>query len=214
MLTVHVVILRFLLESSLIVLACFTFSVSASTDDVVVLKAFTAEPEKKWGHILRWYRHIVALGGASANFPAPVAVASAAPAEKAAEKPAEKPAAKAAAPAAAAEDDDVDLFGEETEEEKAANEARKAAAEATKKPAGPVGRSCVILDVKPWGEETDMKELEAQVRSIAQEGLEWKAGQLIPLAFGIKKLQIMCHIGTFLEIRLNPFDDLGGLRRP
>ena len=101
--------------------------------------------------------------------------------------------AAAAASADAEEDDDVDLFGEETEEEKAANEARKKAAEDSKK-AGPVGRSAVILDVKPWGEEIDMKDLEDKVRALSLDGLEWKASKLVPIAFGINALQIMCHI--------------------
>jgi elongation factor 1-beta len=151
-----------------------------------VFSALKAEPEKKWAHILRWYKHIASFGAASASFPAPAAPVAAPVATEAAP-------AKAAPAAAAEDDDDVDLFGEETEEEKAANEARKKAAEETKK-AGPVGRSAVILDVKPWGEETDMAVLESKVRSIATEGLEWKAGQLLPIAFGVKKLQIMCHI--------------------
>ena len=151
-----------------------------------MFEALKAEPEKKWAHILRWYKHIASFGSASASFPAPAAGSAAAPA-KAEEKPA------AAAAPAAEDDDDVDLFGEETEEEKAANEARKKAAEDSKK-AGPVGRSAVILDVKPWGEEIDMKELENKVRAIVLDGLEWKASKLVPIAFGINALQIMCHI--------------------
>ena len=117
--------------------------------------------------------------------------ASAAPAAAAA--PAVDTGAGAGAAEATEEDDDVDLFGDETEEDKAANEARKKAAE-DKPKAGPIGRSAVILDVKPWGEEVDMKELEAKVREISLEGLEWKASKLVPIAFGINALQIMCHI--------------------
>ena len=116
-----------------------------------------------------------------------------APAAAAAAAAAVDTGAGAGASADAEEDDDVDLFGEETEEDKAANEARKKAAEDTKK-AGPVGRSAVILDVKPWGEEIDMKDLEEKVRGIALDGLEWKASKLVPIAFGISALQIMCHI--------------------
>ena len=32
-------------------------------------------------------------------------------------------------------------------------------------------KSRVILDVKPWGDETDMAEMEKQVRSIVKDGL-------------------------------------------
>jgi elongation factor 1-beta len=155
-----------------------------------VFTAVGKEPEKKWANILRWYKHVAALQALNVAFPAP-ATPAAAPAAAATEEA--KPVAKPAAAAAAEEDDDVDLFGEETEEEKAANEARKDAATKTAK-AGPVGRSAVIMDVKPWGEETDMVELEKKVRQIAIEGLEWKASQLLEVAYGVKKLQIMCHI--------------------
>ena len=39
-------------------------------------------------------------------------------------------------------------------------------------------------------DETDMKELEASVRSIEKDGLVWGASKLVPVGFGIKKLQI------------------------
>ena len=35
-----------------------------------------------------------------------------------------------------------------------------------------------------------MKQLEANLRSIEKEGLTWGASTLVPLAFGIKKLQV------------------------
>lgn len=37
------------------------------------------------------------------------------------------------------------------------------------------GKSSVLLDVKPWDDETDMKKLEEAVRSIEMEGLFWGA---------------------------------------
>ena len=39
-------------------------------------------------------------------------------------------------------------------------------------------------------DETDMKELEASVRAIEKDGLVWGASKLVPVGFGIKKLQI------------------------
>ena len=39
-------------------------------------------------------------------------------------------------------------------------------------------------------DETDMKALEAAVRSIEKEGLVWGSSKLVPVGFGIKKLQI------------------------
>ncbi|KAF0300216.1 Elongation factor 1-delta [Amphibalanus amphitrite] len=108
----------------------------------------------------------------------------------------------ASAPAAAKDDDDdddVDLFGSDDEEESAEAERIKAervaayAAKKSKKPAL-IAKSSVLLDVKPWDDETDMAELEKVVRTIEMDGLLWGAGKLVPLAFGIKKLTIMCTV--------------------
>ncbi|KAI9198385.1 hypothetical protein LWI28_014892 [Acer negundo] len=88
------------------------------------------------------------------------------------------------------DDDDVDLFGEETEEEKKAVEELAAFIKAsTKKKES--GKSSVLMDVKPWDDETDMKKLEEAVRSVHMEGLLWGASKLVPVGYGIKKLTIM-----------------------
>ena len=39
-------------------------------------------------------------------------------------------------------------------------------------------------------DETDMKALEASVRGIEKDGLVWGSSKLVPVGFGIKKLQI------------------------
>ena len=57
-----------------------------------------------------------------------------------------------------------------------------------------IAKSSVLLDVKPWDDETDMKELESSVRSIAMDGLVWGTSKLVPVAFGVKKLQIQCVV--------------------
>jgi len=114
-----------------------------------------------------------------------------------------KPAA-ASAPAAANggnnDDDDVDLFGSDSDEEESdaaakVREERLAAyaAKKSKKPAL-IAKSNLILDVKPWDDETDMKQMEKSVRTIVSDGLLWGAAKLVPLAFGIHKLQISCVI--------------------
>ena len=95
--------------------------------------------------------------------------------------------------APAADDDDLDLFGDETEEEKAAAEAREAAAKAKPKKKES-GKSSVLMDVKPWDDETDMKKLEEAVRSVEMPGLLWGASKLVAVGYGIKKLQIMMTI--------------------
>ncbi|GLT81813.1 hypothetical protein SLE2022_002440 [Rubroshorea leprosula] len=107
------------------------------------------------------------------------------------------PAAAAPVPAKADagddDDDDLDLFGDETEEEKKAAEEREAAKKAsTKKKES--GKSSVLMDIKPWDDETDMKKLEEAVRSVEMPGLLWGASKLAPVGYGIKKLQIMLTI--------------------
>lgn len=52
------------------------------------------------------------------------------------------------------------------------------------------------MDVKPWDDETDMAALEAAVRSIEQDGLLWGASKLVPIGYGIKKLQITLVVGS------------------
>lgn len=45
------------------------------------------------------------------------------------------------------------------------------------------GKSSVLLDVKPWDDETDMKKLEEAVKSIKMEGLLWGACMYLYLGF-------------------------------
>lgn len=41
-----------------------------------------------------------------------------------------------------------------------------------------VAKSSVVLDVKPWDDETDMKAVEKAVREIQTEGLVWGASKI------------------------------------
>lgn len=107
------------------------------------------------------------------------------------------PAKKAAAPAAD-DDDDMDLFGSDDEEDAdaaAVREKRLAeyAAKKSKKPAL-IAKSNIIFDIKPWDDETDMKAMEAHVRTVQTDGLLWGVSKLVPLAYGIHKLQITCVV--------------------
>jgi len=105
----------------------------------------------------------------------------------------------AAAPSKKEESDDEDLFASDNEEESAEAEKIKAeriAAYAAKKSAKPalIAKSNVILDVKPWDDETDMKQMEKLVRGIEMSGLLWGASKLVPVGYGINKLQISCVV--------------------
>ena len=107
--------------------------------------------------------------------------------------------AAAAAPAAKKDEDDLDLFGSDDEEEDAELEALKAQrlaeynAKKSLKPAV-IAKSSVILDVKPWEDTTDLVQMEALVRAIQMDGLIWGTAKLVPIGYGIKKLQISCAI--------------------
>ncbi|KDP30930.1 hypothetical protein JCGZ_11306 [Jatropha curcas] len=164
----------------------------ASKDDVTVYAALPKAPSSQYVNVSRWYKHIDALlriSGVSGEGSG-VTVQGFAPVTE--EAIATPPAADSKA-AAEDDDDDVDLFGEETEEEKKAAEERAAAVKASAKKKES-GKSSVLLDVKPWDDETDMKKLEEAVRSIQMEGLLWGASKLVPVGYGIKKLQIMLTI--------------------
>lgn len=165
----------------------------ASKDDITVYSALSKPPSCEFVNVSRWFKHIDALlrvSGVSGEGRG-VTIKGFAPATE--EAVATPPAADTKAAAAEDDDDDVDLFGEETEEEKKAAEERAAAVKASGKKKES-GKSSVLMDVKPWDDETDMKKLEAAVRNVKMEGLLWGASKLVPVGYGIKKLQIMLAI--------------------
>ncbi|KAL4221687.1 Cytochrome P450 2C8 [Mactra antiquata] len=113
------------------------------------------------------------------------------------------------------DDDDFDMFDDESDEEESeATKARLAAyyAKKAKKPAI-IAKSSLLIDVKPWDDETDMGEMEKLVRTIEMEGLVWGAAKLIPVGYGIKKLQINAVIEDDkvstddLEDKITGFED-------
>jgi elongation factor 1-beta len=180
----------------------------ASKDDLAVHAAFTKAPSAAYVNVSRWFNHIEALlriSGVSAEGSGVVVEGSASFPEEAIATP---PAAETKAAADEDDDSDVDLFGEETEEEKKAAEERAAAVKASGKKKES-GKSSVLMDVKPWDDETDMVKLEEAVRSVHLDGLLWGASKLVPVGYGIKKLQIMLTIvddlvsvDTLIEERL------------
>eukprot|EP01004_Peranema_trichophorum_P010630 NODE_9443_length_591_cov_35.619658_g8808_i0.p1 GENE.NODE_9443_length_591_cov_35.619658_g8808_i0~~NODE_9443_length_591_cov_35.619658_g8808_i0.p1 ORF type:complete len:180 (+),score=42.69 NODE_9443_length_591_cov_35.619658_g8808_i0:60-542(+) len=71
-------------------------------------------------------------------------------------------------------------------------EERKAWADAEK--AALVAKSSIVLDVKPWDDETDLIAMESAIRALEIPGLHWGASKQVAVAFGIKKIQIMLTI--------------------
>lgn len=136
--------------------------------DVAVLEALGKAPSSSNPHVLRWYNHIKSydLKTLPGEKKAPaIFSAVGAPVSSTAK--------------ANDDDDDLDLFGSDDEEDAEAAKVReerlKAYAEKKSKKPAVVAKSSIVLDVKSWGDETDMKEMENKVRSIQQDGLVWGA---------------------------------------
>ena len=91
------------------------------------------------------------------------------------------------------EEDDMDLFGEETEEDKQAKEEMKKKNKDKKKgKKKEVDKSHVILEVKGWEADQDLEALAKKIiNTIKKDGLSWNTGyKLEEVAFGVKKLII------------------------
>jgi len=155
-----------------------------SQADVIVFKAISGAPDaSKNPHIARWYTHVASYTAEHGSLPG-------------SSKAGEAFLGSSQAPKAATteeDDDEIDLFGEDEDDAEAERiKAERVAAYNEKKANKPktIAKSIVTLDVKPWDDETDMKALEDCVRSIKQDGLVWGASKLVPIGYGIKKLQI------------------------
>merc|ERR1712189_150166 len=57
-----------------------------------------------------------------------------------------------------------------------------------------IAKSNIILDIKPWDDETPLDKLEECVRSVTMDGLLWGTGKFVAVGYGIKKLQITCVV--------------------
>ncbi|KAM4627168.1 phenylalanine--tRNA ligase beta subunit isoform 2-T2 [Polymixia lowei] len=160
---------------------------AASQADTAVFDALPSAPLPALRHTLRWYNHIKSFQRERASLP--LAKSQYVLAGET----------NTTACADEDDDDDIDLFGSDDEEESAEaariKEQRLAeyAAKKSKKPAL-IAKSSILLDVKPWDDETDMDKLEECVRSISMDGLLWGQSKLVPVGYGIKKLQIGCVV--------------------
>ena len=181
-----------------------------SQADVAVFEAVSGPPPADLCHALRWYNHIKSYEKEKARLPGvKKALGKYGPANV--EDTAESGATDSK------EDDDMDLFGsdeeEESEEVKRLREERLAQYESKKaRKQTVVTKSSILLDVKPWDDETDMAKLEECVRSIQADSLVWGSSKLVLVGYGIKKLQIQCvveddKVGTdMLEEQITAFD--------
>ncbi|KAF2430523.1 elongation factor 1-beta [Tothia fuscella] len=173
----------------------YVLGYSPSQADVKTFEQIkTAPAVEKYPHAYRWYKHIATFESEFSSLPGDPSKSYTAYGPEVSELPISTKAPEKE-PAAEEDDDEVDLFASDDEEEdaEAARIRDERLAEYNKKKAGkvkPAAKSIVTMDVKPWDDETDMKELEASVRAIEKDGLVWGGGQLVAVGFGIKKLQI------------------------
>ncbi|XP_075209805.1 putative elongation factor 1-beta [Lycorma delicatula] len=158
--------------------------------DIAVFDALNKAPSASTPHVLRWYNHIKSYNKDEKNklpgvkkLPASFTFDSSN---------------QTAAAPAKDDDDDLDLFGSDEEEDAEAARIReerlKAYSEKKAKKPALIAKSSILLDVKPWDDETSMSEMESKVRSIVMDGLLWGASKLVPVGYGIHKLQIMCIV--------------------
>uniref|UniRef100_A0A3Q3D3J6 Elongation factor 1-beta n=1 Tax=Hippocampus comes TaxID=109280 RepID=A0A3Q3D3J6_HIPCM len=185
-----------------------------SQADVAVFEAIATPPPAELCHALRWFNHIKSYQSQKNSLPGvkkPLGQYGPAGVGDSTTTVVQK---------AAADDDDddeVDLFGSDDEEdaEAARLKEERVAAYAARKANKPtlIAKSSILLDVKPWDDETDMAKLEECVRSIQMDGLVWGQSKLVPVGYGIKKLQINCvveddKVGTdILEEHITAFED-------
>jgi len=158
---------------------------SPSQDDIRVFHA-VKEVSNKFPHLKRWYNHVASFSQDERE-------------HFGVEDYVELP---KVTPPTTGGDDDFDFFGDATVDdtglkERMAEEQRKKEEEEKNKGKGKkkiIERSNVVFNVKPAEADTDMNAIEEFVRGIQMEGLDWKASELVDLAFGVKTLKISCNI--------------------
>merc|ERR1712048_861084 len=162
-----------------------------SQADTAVFEALSGAPKSDTPHALRWYNHIKSFAAGMKQFPK-------------ASKDASAYTSGAAAAASKADDEEKKRI---TEERLKAYHEKK-----SKKPAL-IAKTSVLLDVKPWDDETDMDAMLKSVKTIEMDGLLWGASKLVPVGYGIKKLQVMCVVEDAkvsideLQEKISEFED-------
>merc|ERR1712119_128305 len=146
-----------------------------SQADTCVFKALSGAPKSETAHALRWYNHIKSFAAGMDQFAKASKDASAY---------------VSGGGAAASKDDEAD----DEEKKRITEERLKAYHEKKAKKPKVIAKTSVLFDVKPWDDETDMDAMLKEVKTIEMEGLVWGASKLVPVGYGINKLQVMCVV--------------------
>merc|ERR1712135_132576 len=154
-----------------------------SQEDVKVFQSIKSSPDAKFINALRWWKNLASYKSEFGSF---------------------------GAGAAQAEEENEEAERIKAERIAAYN-ARKSAKE--EKKGKVIAKSNIILDIKPWDDETPLDKLEECVRSVTMDGLLWGTGKFVAVGYGIKKLQITCVVEDDkvstddLEDQITGFDD-------
>ena len=175
---------------------------SADKDAYEALKSQNIKPDQH-PHTFAWFCLVSKFSDAIKNtWPAGAAAKGA---EKGGKKAGKKEEPKKETKKA--DDDDMDLFGDDNEEDAAAAKAAAEKAKASKKEKPKViAQSLVLFEVKPLDDETNLDDVAARIiNEIVLDGCYWKTEyKKEPIAFGIFKL----IIGVTVEDEKVSVDDL------
>merc|ERR1711892_1013901 len=149
-----------------------------SQADTAVFEALAGAPKSDSPHALRWYNHVKSFGAGMKQFA----------------KASKNAADYTTGVAASASNDDEDEEEVSEEKKRITEEWLKAYAEKKSKKPALIAKTSVLFDVKPWDDETDMDEMLKQCKTIEMDGLVWGASKLVPIGYGIKKLQLMAVV--------------------
>lgn len=114
-----------------------------------------------------------------------------------------------AAPAEDDDDDSFDPFAEDEDAEAAAAELKKKQAEkkGKKHPRKDQAKSILEFDVKGYEMDQDWNAMATNIRSLTLEGVTWMdSHEIVPIAFGMKKLRMKCIIVDDLTCTDDIFD--------
>jgi len=207
---------------------------SLSKADTDALSNLSGIPSRSTPNAFRWAVHIIALvglenvtfSGTTTNAPASAAKKPAA--QKSADDDFDNLFGEEEEKGKTVEEEEPNEYGE-TAADAAATKARQdrmahalklkqqkeeADGKKKKEKEKPVEKSLIILDVKPWEADCDLAQVFQEIVQFEKEGLVWgQAFELVPVAYGIKKLVMQCVIVDSLVMLDDITEHIEGLEQ-